>query len=80
MTASLPPDHQQSSIQWHSPNEVQRSFYKPGMPFRMAVSLVIIGAFLLVSLIIVWFSVLAGILLFICAGIAIVIELSTDGR
>jgi hypothetical protein len=90
MMMSLPPNRDQEwsqqrqkwhdqQIRWYSLNETQRSFYKPGMPFRTVVSLLIISAFLLVSLIIVWFSLLAGILLFICAGIAIVVELATGG-
>jgi ABC-type transport system involved in cytochrome bd biosynthesis fused ATPase/permease subunit len=67
-------------VQWHAENDDQRPFYKPGMPFRLALSMATIIAFLLMALVVVWFSVVAGIILFICAMIFLVIELTMGGR
>lgn len=83
----LPKEWREQRQQWQDyqrqileQNEDNRPFYKPGVPFRTVVSLAFICAFLIMSIIIVWFSVFAGVLLFICAGITLAVELATGGR
>jgi ABC-type transport system involved in cytochrome bd biosynthesis fused ATPase/permease subunit len=69
-----------NQIQWHADNVDRQPFYKPGIPFHTALSIGTIVAFLLAALVVVWFSVVSGIILFICAMIFLVIELTMGGR